>query len=94
MRRILFVLLCLSPALARAQATPSQNLGLLPQPEHVELRDGRFQPGAEASVSVSGVDGAEARELGELATSILHEGWNLPVKAQRGGKPATVVPNE
>lgn len=91
MRRIFFALLCLSPALAHAQATSSQSLGLLPQPEHVELRDGRFLPGAEASVSVDGVDGAEARELGELATSVLREGWNVPVKTQRGGKPATLA---
>ncbi len=85
MRRILLTLLCLSPALAHAQATPAQSLGLLPQPEHIELRDGRFRPGAEASVSVSGVDGAEAHELGELAASILHEGWSVPAKTQRSG---------
>ncbi|MBP3983537.1 family 20 glycosylhydrolase [Pseudoxanthomonas helianthi] len=90
MRRILFALLCFSPALSYAQATTSQSLGLLPQPEHVELREGRFQPAAEASVSVSGVQGAEARDLGELATSILHEAWDVPVKAQRGDKPATL----
>lgn len=93
MRFPLLLLLCLLPALAGAQTSspsPQRAPGLLPQPERMELREGRFVPGAGASVSVDGVDRAQARELGELAIAILREGWDVPVKLRRGDKPATL----
>src|SRR5688500_8388768 len=93
MRYALCLLLCLLPALAGAQTSSisqERTLGLLPQPQHVELREGRFLPGAEASVSVHGADRAQTRELGELAVAILREGWDVPVELHRRGKQATL----
>jgi hexosaminidase len=94
MHRILLALLCLLPAFASAHDAPSpaEKLGLLPQPEHVELREGRFLPDARADVAITGASRAEARELGELAASILQEGWDIPVKLRRGSvKSATLT---
>lgn len=86
-------LLGLSPAsvLAQDDSANAQALGLLPQPQHVELREGRFQPGDEASVAVVGAGKADARDLGELAASVLREGWGVPVEPQRGRQPATLT---
>ena len=93
MRYALCVLLCLLPALAGAQTSsspPERALDLLPQPQQIELREGRFLPRVEASVSVDGFDRAQTRELGELAVAILREGWDVPVKLGHGDKPATL----
>ena len=87
MRRILLTLLCLSPSLGHAQ--PAPDLGLLPQPAHIERHDGSFRPGSEAGVSVRGIEGDEARELGALAAAILREGWDVPVPVQYGGDATT-----
>ena len=80
-----------APAFAQDDSANAQALGLLPQPQRVELREGRFQPGAEASVAVVGAGKADARDLGELAASVLREGWGVPVKPQRGKRPATLT---
>ncbi|TLY49374.1 MAG: beta-N-acetylhexosaminidase [Gammaproteobacteria bacterium] len=57
---------------------------IVPAPAQMQAQTGRFVPGAQVKLALSGKDDKALRELAELAAGILHESWQREVGIQSG----------
>lgn len=67
-----------------AAATDTTAWSIVPVPAHLQAQDGRFVPGAQVTIALSGKDDKALRELGALAGEILHENWRRDARIQSG----------